>query len=164
MVFRPGRRCGQAVWAAVMLAIAAASGGLAAPAQRDEEVTELEVVLADYRFEPQALVLRAGRMYRLRLVNRGTVEHEFMVGRGAMASAEGDEHGYRQSLLAAMEAAVRFDSGWVEVMGLHEVGVGPGEEVVVTFTVPETARGEWEMGCFLPGHYELGMHGRFAVR
>lgn len=163
-MFRVGPRFGQAVSAALMLAIAGAFGGLAGLAHEGEEATELEIVLADYTFEPQAVVLQAGQAYRLRLVNRGTVEHELMVGREPLPSAEGDEHGYRQNLLMAMEVAVRFDSGWVETMGLHEVGVGPGEEIVLTFTVPETARGDWEMGCFLPGHYELGMRGRLAVR
>ncbi len=33
----------------------------------------------------------------------------------------------------------------------------------MTFTLPTDRRGEWEMACFLPRHYERGMHGALTV-
>ena len=38
-----------------------------------------------------------------------------------------------------------------------------GQTFVMTFTLPEDRRGEWTTGCFLPGHYEAGMHGTLIV-
>jgi uncharacterized cupredoxin-like copper-binding protein len=38
-----------------------------------------------------------------------------------------------------------------------------GETVLMTFTLPEDRRGEWMTGCFLPGHYDAGMHGTLIV-
>ena len=38
-----------------------------------------------------------------------------------------------------------------------------GQTVLMTFTLPEDRRGEWMTGCFLPGHYDAGMHGTLIV-
>ncbi len=38
-----------------------------------------------------------------------------------------------------------------------------GGTVLMTFTLPEDRRGEWMTGCFLPGHYDAGMHGTLTV-
>ena len=38
-----------------------------------------------------------------------------------------------------------------------------GETVLMTFTLPESRRGEWMTGWFLPGHYEAGMHGMLTA-
>ena len=38
-----------------------------------------------------------------------------------------------------------------------------GETFLMTFTLPEERRGEWATGCFLPGHYDAGMHGTLIV-
>lgn len=51
--------------------------------------------------------------------------------------------------------------------GRHQHGtmveVQAGETVLMTFTLPESRRGEWMTGCFLPGHYDAGMHGALIV-
>ena len=33
----------------------------------------------------------------------------------------------------------------------------------MTFVLPGDLRGEWEMACFIPGHYDGGMHGTVIV-
>ncbi|MGE0160814.1 MAG: cupredoxin domain-containing protein [Gemmatimonadales bacterium] len=38
-----------------------------------------------------------------------------------------------------------------------------GGRVTMSFTLPADRRGEWEMACFLPRHYERGMHGVLTV-
>ena len=57
--------------------------------------------------------------------------------------------------------------------GGHEHGEGhehgtmvenqPGETFLMSFTLPESRRGEWSTACFLPGHYDAGMHGTLIV-
>ena len=39
----------------------------------------------------------------------------------------------------------------------------PGETFLMSFTLPESRRGEWSTACFLPGHYDAGMHGTLVV-
>jgi uncharacterized cupredoxin-like copper-binding protein len=34
---------------------------------------------------------------------------------------------------------------------------------VSAFNLSEEAQGEWEIGCFVPGHYEAGMHAPLLV-
>ena len=38
-----------------------------------------------------------------------------------------------------------------------------GARATMSFTLPAERRGEWEMACFLPRHYERGMHGVLTV-
>lgn len=42
--------------------------------------------------------------------------------------------------------------------------VEPGGFASVTFALPADRRGEWEIGCFVPGHYEAGMKATLVVR
>jgi len=44
-----------------------------------------------------------------------------------------------------------------------EVDVEAGGVATLRFTVPATAKGRWEMGCFLAGHYESGMKGTIMI-
>ena len=40
-----------------------------------------------------------------------------------------------------------------------ELDVQAGGSVTLHFTVPGSAKGTWGFGCFVPGHYDAGMHG-----
>lgn len=44
-----------------------------------------------------------------------------------------------------------------------ELNVDAYGTAYLTFTVPEDYRGEWEIGCFIPRHYERGMGAKFIV-
>jgi uncharacterized cupredoxin-like copper-binding protein len=35
--------------------------------------------------------------------------------------------------------------------------------VTFRFTVPASAKGEWEMACFFSGHFETGMKGTLVI-
>ena len=90
------------------------------------------------------------------------------VDHGSDATAEHEqvehEHG-------ATEPA--HGDGEQEAAGGHAHGEGhdhgtmvenqPGETHLMSFTLPESRRGEWNTGCFLPGHYDKGMHGKLIV-
>jgi uncharacterized cupredoxin-like copper-binding protein len=60
---------------AAMLGLLAASG-VAAGAAEPEPVT-LSVIMVDYKFEPDHLILQHGVLYRLHLENHGKDAHEF---------------------------------------------------------------------------------------
>lgn len=147
------------LWSGVV-AVALAAAALAVPTVAHAEEA-LQLVLTEFQFEPGRLVLEAGKTYRLELVNRGTVEHEFMVGRELVGAPA---HGYRYNFFEGMEVQVQFEGGALETEGLVEIEVEPGATVRLVFSVPEGKRGQWEVGCFVPGHYELGMKGVLTVR
>lgn len=148
----------------VVAAVLAAALGLAAGAGAQSQ--RIELVLTDYAFNPSQLALRAGVTYEIVLINRGSVEHEIMIGRGRTTetTAAGEEHGFEENFFDGIEAAVSFEGGLLEVEELVEVEVEAGHQVTLTFTVPAGKQGSWEMACFVPGHYELGMHGTLTVR
>ncbi len=47
--------------------------------------------------------------------------------------------------------------------GAH-ITVAAGDQQTVQLQVPVDADGEWEIGCFLPGHYEAGMIATLVIR
>jgi uncharacterized cupredoxin-like copper-binding protein len=106
----------------------------------------------------------------VRLVNRGVVEHEFMVyDLGHLHLAGMDP----QRMHRELEARSYFRGLAVQVAGkakmverrgkdLVMVTLAPGEQVVLRFT--PVKKGSFEMGCHLPGHYEAGMKGRWVVQ
>ena len=49
------------------------------------------------------------------------------------------------------------------VDGLRDLNMKAGQRVELELTFPESARGEWEIGCFRPGHYDGGMRLSFIV-
>lgn len=44
-----------------------------------------------------------------------------------------------------------------------ELNVDGWGTAYLTFTIPEDRKGEWEIGCFIPRHYERGMGAKFIV-
>lgn len=152
-------------WRMGVVAVAMAAAAVAAPSVALAEET-VQLVLTDYRFTPDRIVLQTGKTYRLTLVNRGSVEHEFVAGRQLMMAGGGDgeEQRYMTNFFDGVEVLVQFEGGAVEAEELAEVEVEPGGEVSLVFSVPNGKQGQWEFACFVPGHYELGMHGVLVVR
>ncbi|MCF3595027.1 copper-binding protein [Rhodobacteraceae bacterium LMO-12] len=96
-------------------------------------------------FEPASLEIEPGETIRFNVMNKGELEHEFVID-----TMEGNaEHG---KAMAKMDMehddpnSVRLDEG------------GSGE-VIWTFT----NAGTFEFACLIPGHYESGMHGPITV-
>ncbi|GBD07829.1 Auracyanin-A [Candidatus Thermoflexus japonica] len=130
-------------------------------------VTAITVELGEFYFKPARLELPAGQTVTLQLINKGQVEHEFMVGREVeQHEHEGKMEGFSQDFFAGMEVTYTVEKGKVEREEEHgfEVELEPGGKATLTFTVPSDRKGEWEIGCFVPGHYEAGMKGVLIVR
>ena len=124
-------------------------------------------------FSPAVLQIPAERPVTLVFVNKGVVEHEFMVGRRAV---NGD---FEVDLLANVNVemgsedmadhddtgAAPHDHPGMDVQDDHGTMVltGPGMRGRMTFVLPGDLRAEWEMACFIPGHYDGGMHGVVVV-
>lgn len=138
---------------AVLPLLAACTGATGQTAGRT-----VELRMGEFAYAPAALSLRAGETVTLRLVNAGTVEHEFMAGARATPS-----RGYAEDLLAGVTLST---SGTDSHGGAGHAGAGvrvpAGKTATVTFTVPAKA-GSYEYGCFVAGHYESGMKGRLEI-
>ena len=85
-------------------------------------------------------------------------------------AADRDQAAHEQAQAEHAHAAAEHEPG---AAGSHAHGEGhghgtmvenqPGETFLMSFTLPESRRGEWSTACFLPGHYDAGMHGALIV-
>jgi uncharacterized cupredoxin-like copper-binding protein len=46
---------------------------------------------------------------------------------------------------------------------VRDLNMKPGQQVELEAMFPESARGDWEIGCVRPGHYDGGMRLLFIV-
>ena len=169
--------CALAVWL----------GATEAQAQDLDEATPgeplvIEIDMADHSFSPEALRIPAGQPVQLVFTNMGEMEHEFMAGRtvgdgdfevdlfaglDVEIRTEGAEHVHEEVAEDHDDAAEHHDNA----DGHHGDGGDHGTMVLLeeggrasmTFTLPVELRGEWEMACFITGHYRRGMHGTVSV-
>ena len=119
--------------------IAAAALGLAATASAQPVAAPAyTIVLYSYGYQPNPIVLRAGRPVTLTFVNRAGKGHDFTAAR--------------------FFASSRILSG--NAAG-GEVGLGPGQSRSVTL-IP--AAGRYGVHCGHPFHKMLGMRGDIVVR
>ena len=150
----------------------------------------IEVTMAEFSFSPAVLRIPADRPVKLVFVNNGVVEHEFMAGRNAvngdfevdlfanvdveMGSEEATDHDDagaaphdHPAAAAAQDHPGMAAHDHSDMMGQDDHGTmvlaGPGLRSSMTFVLPGELRGEWEMACFIPGHYDGGMYGTVIV-
>ncbi len=74
--------------------------------------------------------------------------------------------GFTQDFFEGIDVAVKTEDG-AEFMRMPGHGnmvlLKPRSRATITFTVPPDRVGEWEMACFIPGHYEAKMKGNVIV-
>ncbi len=99
---------------------------------------DMTVKLSEFKFEGAKPTVTAGSPVKFTITNGGTVEHEFAV----MPRGTTD-----------MTKALFM----VDTKALQ-----PGKTVTKEFTFP--AKGDFEIACHTPGHYEAGMHTNLTVQ
>jgi uncharacterized cupredoxin-like copper-binding protein len=162
----------------------AAAGALAllsglASADAAPPVHRVTLSLEEFKLVPAQLHLTVGEQVELRIKNIGATEHEWQAGRGLVNTP--DRQGFRTDLLSLLKPRVSgraFEAEKVSTARTsgaelsegengqrlnNEVEIQPGGEATLRFTVPASAKGRWEMGCLLPGHWEAGMHGTIVI-
>jgi uncharacterized cupredoxin-like copper-binding protein len=99
------------------------------------------------RFTPALITARKGETIRFVLTNSGKVKHEMVLG----SSAELKEHAALMRKFPEMEHA-----------DPNRVSVDPGKtgDLIWQFT----RAGTFDFACLQPGHFEVGMRGKIAVR
>lgn len=119
--------------------------GIAAEA-RDAQRTITIQMTDDMRFNPSHFSVKKGETLRLRVVNKGRLMHEMVLGTRASL----DEHAQMMLKYPGMEHAEPY---------MAHVATGQTEDMVWSFNRP----GEFDFACLIAGHYQAGMTGRFTV-
>ena len=146
----------------ILLVLAGGRYGSAATGEQPVALT-----MTDFKFTPAQVSLRAGVPAQIRLVNKGAVEHEFMVyekPKAGMMSMDMHEWARERSYFLGVNPRVEGAGMEVERRGKDVVMVmlRPGQTASLRFTPKKT--GTFEIGCMVPGHYEAGMKATFTVR
>lgn len=108
----------------------------------------------------------AGKVVGIHIRNTDETKHEILVGR-RVAEVDGKLDGYNESLFDLVEADVFvYGPEMVEIGGVRgfgEIELESGAEAWIRVTFPESAKGSWEIGCFVPGHYDAGMKATLII-
>lgn len=120
--------------------------GKAANAKRTVTITMLENDEGEMLFKPASLKVKAGETVRLKFVNKGETDHEFVM----------DRH---DQIMKHKDLMEKFPE--MEHDDPNAIRLTPGTkgEIVWTFA----SAGDFEFACLIPGHYESGMKGEIAV-
>lgn len=146
----------------VVLALVFLIFGLAAGAGKEQKVT---IILTDFKFTPAKITLRAGVPTEIVLLNKGKVEHEFLVYETPKGKiTDWDEYAIANTYFKDMgEVEGEFEGiGAVAGTSIFEVEVKPGKRAELKFT--PARKGTFEIGCHVEGHYEAGMKGTLTVK
>lgn len=108
------------------------------------------------------ITVKAGRPYFLQIRNNGKQEHNVEWGR-VVLTKDGMPEVYATHLMGHVPVKIMNKAWDVSVDGLRDLNMKPGQEVELEVIFPESARGDWEIGCFRPGHYDAGMRIPFIV-
>lgn len=141
--------------------------GVVMTATAAPKAQKVTLSLTEFKFSPAAVTVQAGVPVELTLVNKGSVQHEFMLytmPKGLAPGTNMDEYAINNTYFKDIdEVVVEFaDTGMVAAPVVFETEVKPKKSVTVKFT--PTKKGTFEMGCHVEGHYEAGMKGTLTVK
>ncbi len=114
---------------------------------KDVKRTITLVMTDNMRFTPDRIEVRQGETVRLRIQNKGQLQHELVIGTG-------------QELAAHAAAMVKHPG--MEHAEPYMAHVAPGKtgDLVWTFN----RAGKFEFACLIAGHFQAGMKGTITVR
>lgn len=121
--------------------------GNKAEARRAIRVKMKETDDGEMIFTPNSFAVEKGETVRIKISNRGELEHEFVLD-----TRENNQIHKEQMAKQPDEDAHQMP---------NSITLQPGEkgEIIWTFT----NAGEFEFACLIPGHYESGMFGTASV-
>ncbi len=156
----------KAVAVALLIVVVLAVSSAASPrqiARADEVATKFTIVMDEYHFtvpgqQPNVpITLKTGTLYDMTIQNAGKFPHEIWWGKDPqMVEGEGRLDGYKTNLLDKVPVAIigvqadGTSSYEIDAPGLDEIEEAPGQSFTVEFTLPDSAKGNWEIGCFQP--------------
>ena len=158
------------------------SNGIGQQAQATPATRTIFVKMDDINYSQKTIDVKPGETVRFVLKNEGTLMHEFNIGQAAsqlehqrkMATLFKDgtltPTGKAKSVIWRERSAGPGDyelAGYPEVIeakhdGPDGVLIEPGTTKEFVWTFPKA--GSLSFACTLPGHYQAGMVGEFALR
>jgi uncharacterized cupredoxin-like copper-binding protein len=120
--------------------------GKAGKAKRTVNITMSENDDGKMMFQPAVLKVKQGETVRLKFVNKGQVDHEFVM----------DVHEGIMEHKALME---KFPE--MEHADPNSIHLAPGSRGEIIWTFANA--GEFGFACLIPGHYDSGMKGDISV-
>lgn len=120
--------------------------GNASKAKRTVNITMSEKDDGKMMFQPAVLKVTQGETVRLKFVNKGEVDHEFVM----------DVHEGIMEHKALME---KFPE--MEHADPNSIRLAPGARGEIVWTFANA--GEFGFACLIPGHYDSGMKGDISV-
>lgn len=110
---------------------------------------EVDLQATEFSYGPDRIEVQVGQPVTVRMSNRGTVEHDFVIQEIPLQSGvdSGEMPGH--------------DMGNMQVEAAVHAEAMPGLEGVVSFTPAMV--GTYEFFCAVPGHREAGMIGTLSV-
>lgn len=135
------------------------------------DTVQIEISQREFTFAPDTIRIPAGRPVTLVIRNEGAIPHGFSAGRdpGNGHSVEDLFEGVDvEGSMSAMDMGMDMDMNMGGGDQGHDnpgtrVMTQVGETMKLSFTLPESRRGLWNVRCFLAGHSEAGMHGVLIV-
>ncbi len=130
---------------------------------------DLTIIVGEFYFRGPGgvdngpLVLETGRPHLIRFVNEGFVGHEVHFGR----DPDPETGLYAENLFAPQAPGQPGRHRRHGFLGLH-LPPWDGETMPQPFGelhvwIPQGLEGEWELGCFVPGHYEAGQRAPLTI-
>jgi uncharacterized cupredoxin-like copper-binding protein len=119
-------------------------------AQKDPTKADLEIKLGEFYFQVPGkeknapIELEAGKELLIKFVNEGKVAHEAHFGKGFDSA----KRLYKDELMPGF-------------LGIH---LEPNQIGYIHILLSEKQKGEWEIGCLIPGHYEAGQKAKLVVK
>jgi uncharacterized cupredoxin-like copper-binding protein len=108
----------------------------------------------------------AGKTVGIHIHNEGAIVHELAIGRTIEAANGG--YKYQELLTELVPSDLFFYYGnvkaEVEDSVFGELEVEPDvRDIWLRMVIPAELKGEWELGCFVEGHYEQGMKAKLII-
>lgn len=125
----------------------------------------IEVRIASFRYDPDTLRIPAETTVRLVFRNEGNFDHEFTAGRRVTENVTGYQTDLFEDLEVERSRAEREQAA--SARPGTAIRIAPDSTESLTFRLPASKRGQWEMGCFLTdpaSHYKAGMKGIILVK
>lgn len=114
-------------------------------------VQRVDITLSEFKIVPSQTTFQAGRIYQFVVTNTGVAPHEFMTMPASMGSAH-------------MGAMSMDDMHKIALFHIDAEDLPAGATKMVTYTFHNAApAGQLEFTCYVPGHYEAGMHAPITI-
>jgi uncharacterized cupredoxin-like copper-binding protein len=124
---------------------------IGAPGQKAKAKRTVTIVMREKDdgrmvFEPSTLQVRKGETVRLKFLNKGETDHEYVMD-------------VEKTVLEHKEVMAKFPEMEHDDPNAIRLKPGASGEIIWTFT----NSGDFTFACLIPGHYEAGMKGALKV-